>query len=412
MTLASTQLLRESIFDHLQACRDRTLKLLSTLPGDLFSQQVHPNFSPIGWHFGHIAYTEALWVLERLAKFPGIFTEYHQLFAADGLPKSERQNLPSIDLIQEYLATVRSKILFYLDTAPVEHQERFWRWLIQHESQHNETICYILHLHLPSLFRKGRSPDGSNAIHDLGKMVEIAAGELILGDDGSEAQDNERSRHVRQLETYWIDIYPVTRSQYREFILERGYGRSQFWSLPGWHWKEKHQIFQPLYWVDTPEWDNHPVYGVSWYEAQAYANFVGKRLPTEAEWEKAASWDHLKHQKRSYPWGEAQPQLNLSNFDLNVGQTTPVNTHPDGRSAYGCYDMLGNVWEWTDSWFAGYPDFTPYPYPGYSQVYFDSQHRVLRGGSWATRPWCLRNSFRNWYHPTLREIFAGFRCAL
>jgi formylglycine-generating enzyme required for sulfatase activity len=150
---------------------------------------------------------------------------------------------------------------------------------------------------------------------------------------------------------------------------------------------------------------------VSCYEAEAYARFVGKRLPTEAEWEKAASWHPQTQQRQTYPWGEAFPSAEQCNHDHLQGQTTAIDAYPSGQSAYGCYDMLGNVWEWTASWFDGYDGFEFYPYRGYSQVYFDGQHRVLRGGSWVTRPWGLRSAFRNWYAPGTRQILAGFRCA-
>ncbi|PSF37137.1 ergothioneine biosynthesis protein EgtB [Aphanothece hegewaldii CCALA 016] len=410
MTLASVQLLKELLFNDLQICRDRTLNLLAIIPSDLFSQQIHPDFSPMGWHFAHIAYTEAFWILEKFATLPALFPEYRRLFAADGLPKTERQKLPSIEFITEYLDLVRSKVLFYLEIAPLEKQERFWRWLIQHESQHNETICYILQLTNPT-GNLAKKEQKKNPSKNFGEMVEIPSGEFIIGNDGIEAQDNERPSYLIELDTYWIDIYPVTCGEYREFMETGGYQKSEFWSPGGWQWKEKQAISQPLYWIDTHHRDDHPVYGVSWYEAQAYANFVGKRLPTEMEWEKAASWNSQTQQKYIYPWGDIQLDQTRCNFDRLIGHTTPVNTYPQGQSFYGCYDMLGNVWEWTDSWFKGYSDFTPYPYQGYSQVYFDNQHRVLRGGSWVTYPWILRNSFRNWYYPTVREIFAGFRCA-
>lgn len=165
---------------------------------------------------------------------------------------------------------------------------------------------------------------------------------------------------------------------------------------------QNNPVAQPLYWKDAAEWDDCPVCGVSYYEAEAYANFVGKRLPTEAEWEKAARGDNADLSAITF--------LKCNHNSL-VGHTTPVNAYPNSQSPYGCYDMLGNVWEWTASWFTGYSGFTSYPYFGYSQAYFDDQHRVLRGGSWATPSWTLRASFRNWYHPWVRQILVGFRCA-
>ena len=240
-------------------------------------------------------------------------------------------------------------------------------------------------------------------------MIEIPAGYFEQGNNAIDALDNERPVHQVYLDTYSIDRYPVTCGQYRVFMEAGGYHNPRWWSEDGWKWLQSQTVEQPLYWSNDPQWDNHPVCGVSWYEAEAYANFVGKRLPTEAEWEKAASWNPISG-RRTYPWGDVMPSDRRCNHNNAVGQTTPVNAYPDGQSAYGCCDLLGNVWEWTASVFDGYEGFISYPYAGYSQVYFDGQHRVLKGGSWATRSWALRSSFRNWYHPDVRQILAGFRC--
>ncbi|GAB4530909.1 MAG: ergothioneine biosynthesis protein EgtB [Pleurocapsa sp.] len=412
MTSLSIQFLRKSLLQDLQQCRQKTLDLLNEIEPDCFSAQSHPDFSPIGWHFGHIAFTEAYWILEHLAKFSPQFPQYHRLFAADGLPKTERQNLPAIATIVNYLATVRSAVLDYLQTAPIQKEERLWRWLIQHESQHNETIILIwqLHRHQRNLIyqtidfsHSANSWETSPVIpqsFSSKDLVKIEAGEFISGSDKIFAQDNERPPHKIYLDTYWIDPYPVTCQQYQAFISAGGYQNSSYWSEAGWQWLQNHPVDRPLYWSDAPEWQNHPVCGVNYYEAEAYAKFVGKRLPTEAEWEKAATFDR-----------SLQAVLKQCNHDGLIGHTTPVNAYPDNPSIYGCYDLLGNVWEWTVSRFDGYAGFTPYPYSGYSQAYFDGQHKVLRGGSWATRPWSLRASFRNWYHPWVRQIIAGFRCA-
>jgi ergothioneine biosynthesis protein EgtB len=412
LKLTSIQSCREEILEALHQCRVQTLNLFAAIDSDTFYLQVHPDFSPVGWHLGHIGFTEAYWILERCAGYGSLFPQYKKLFAADGLPKAERANLPSLEVIQNYLDTVRSKVFHYLATAPLEREERLWRWLIQHESQHNETIIFILQLHhwQNNLISRPVKSQKSDSIPNFPDMVEIPPGEFMMGSNAIDAQDNERPAHQVYLDTYWIDRYPVTCRQYREFMTTGGYQNRQWWSEEGWQWLKANST-QPLYWSDSKDWDNHPVCGVSWYEAEAYANFAGKRLPTEAEWEKAASWHVAKGQKITYPWGEARPNKRFGNYDSLIGQTTPVNAYSDGQSPYGCYDMLGNVWEWTASWFAGYDRFTSYPYPGYSQTYFDQQHRVLKGGSWATRSWGLRASFRNWYHPWVRQILAGFRCA-
>ena len=241
--------------------------------------------------------------------------------------------------------------------------------------------------------------------------IEIPGGEFYMGSDAAEALDNERSRHLCYLEAYSIDRYPVTCGQYRDFMESGGYQSPDWWSADGWKWLESAKVDRPLYLSENPAFNSHPVCGVSWYEAEAFCNFAGKRLPSEAEWEKAASWDATNQTYRIYPWGEEPPNGSLCNHGNNIANTSPVDAFPKGASAAGCYDMLGNVWEWTASAFDAYPGFESYPYRGYSQVYFDGEHRVLKGGSWATFPQALRSSFRNWYYPGVRQIIAGFRCA-
>lgn len=406
MKLISNLSTKETISQALIQCRHQTLALFTNLDRDTFIQQSHPDFSPVGWHLGHIAFTEAYWVLEYVAGYSPLFTEYHKLFAADGLPKTERQNLPEFTVIKEYLDTVRSKVLHYLETAPLEKQKRLWWWLIQHECQHQETINIVLQIHKINSNSFSLNQQAIKIETPLiSDMVKIEAGEYIMGSNNIKAQDNEQPAHTIYLETYSIDRYPVTCGQYQEFILAHGYKKSQYWSKEGWQWLQKNPISQPLYWQDYSECNNHPVCGVNYYEAEAYANFVSKRLPTEAEWEKAAQFEPeiLKNWNKKY----------LATLETNNNQlfnTIAVNADIETKSIWGCYSMLGNVWEWTSSWFMGYEGFEYYLYPGYSQVYFDRQHRVLKGGSWATLPWALRSSFRNWYHPWVRQIFAGFRC--
>lgn len=402
MKSASILSSKHSIITALTQTRSHTLDLLTQIDESLFCLQVHPEFSPLGWHFGHIAFTEAYWILEQLASRSLNFPEaYQRLFAADGLPKQERQNLPTVATIEKYLKTIRSQTLDYLEIAPVAQQERLWRWLIQHETQHCETICFLWqlyqqsHLDLAS-FNPAQlisAEKKATTTINVTEMLKVEGGEFTIGSNAVDALDNERPAHQIYLETYWIDRHPVTCRQYAQFMTAGGYQQRQYWSEAGWQWLQQNPVNQPLYWSHHADWLDHPVYGVSYYEAEAYANFVQKRLPTEAEWEKAALGASLN-----------------SNHSRLIGHTTPVNTYSE-VSQYGCQDMLGNVWEWTASWFDDYPEFTAYPYPGYSQVYFDGQHRVLRGGSWATNSVSLRTSFRNWYHPEVRQIFAGFRCA-
>ena len=435
----------------MEACRRNTLALFQAVDYDTFCQQAHPDFSPIGWHLGHIAYTEALWLLEHSAGLPPQFPQYRRLFAADSLPKAERVYLPDFAEVQTYLQTVRTAAFAYLETAPLEEQERLWRWLVQHESQHGETIALVLELikrqeaggrrqKAGGAGGVGESGAGSRelGVGEAGEVGEaggaeearhssklfptphtpyptpqilIPAGYCDCGNDAIDALDNERPVHRVYVETFWLDRAPVTCQQYQVFMTAGGYQDSRWWTAEGWVWLQAAQVTQPLYWSDADDRADHPVCGVSWYEADAYARFVGKRLPTEAEWEKAASWNPIEQQRQTYPWGELEPNADHCNCDHAVSETTPVGAYPTGNSPYGCEAMLGDVWEWTATWFDRYAGFEAYPYRSYSEVYFDGQHRVLKGGSWATQPSSMRCAFRNWYYPHVREILAGFRCA-
>lgn len=154
-----------------------------------------------------------------------------------------------------------------------------------------------------------------------------------------------------------------------------------------------------------------PVIHVCYWEADAYARWAGKRLPTEVEWEAAASWDPAEGRARIHPWGDEPATASRANLDALLFETTEVGSYPAGRSPIGCWDMLGNVWEWTSTDFGGYPGYRTFPYPEYSEAFFGDEYKVLRGGSWATRFGAVRNTFRNWDYPIRRQIFAGLRCA-
>lgn len=391
--------------------RAHTLALVEGIDPETFCCQAHPDFSPIGWHLGHIAFTEGLWLLEHAGKRPPLFPPFRQLYAADGLPKDRRTQLPTWAETWDYLAAIRTEVLAFLDSAPLAEQEWLWRWIMQHESQHCETISWILHLHrLRTSTWLGPLPASpvAPAEPEVTPMVLVPAGASEQGNESLDALDNERMVHPVDLPAFWIDRFPVTQGQYQAFIDAGGYRNPQVWSPEGWRWLQEHPVSQPLYW--RPDAADHPVCGVSWYEADAYARFMGKCLPTEAEWEKAASWNPVTNKRQRYPWGQSDPSSYHCNHSHSIGQTTPVEAYPRGQSAYGCYDLLGNVWEWTATWFQPYPGFRSYPYPGYSRAYFDHRHRVLKGGSWATDSPVLRSAFRNWYHPGTRQHFAGFRC--
>jgi formylglycine-generating enzyme required for sulfatase activity len=212
------------------------------------------------------------------------------------------------------------------------------------------------------------------------EMVQVPKGQFTYGED--------RTRKTID-QAYWIDKYPVTNEKYRAFIVADGYGNRAYWSEEGWKWKTENNIAGPGYW-NEPTWNqaDHPVVGVSYYEAEAYAKWVGKRLPTEREWEKAARGED----GRKYPWGDEFDQKKCNSEESAINHTTPITQYPKGVSSCGCYDMAGNVWEWCADWYDEKKD-----------------SRVLRGGSWNDKPVNLRVSFRNWNHADFRYLNIGFR---
>jgi ergothioneine biosynthesis protein EgtB len=306
--------------------------------------------------------------------------------------------------------------------------------VLEHEYQHQETLAYLLQMLDPALkvknegvaFRGGKNPVSFSSLTEA--MVRVPGGAFELGSRGYPfAYDNEQPPHAVTLQDFRIDRYPVTNAEYEQFVEAGGYRTRSLWSDEGWAWVEENRIESPLYWSRAAadgRWDlqgmfevtplpqDHPVTGVSWHEASAYARFAGKRLPTEAEWEKAAAWDTDTETRRRFSWGDEPATPELANYANHNWGTTSVGAHPEGRSAYGCFDMTGNVWEWTASVFAPYPGFEAYPYREYSELWFDGDHRILKGGSWTTREPLLRASFRNFFRPRFRAAFAGFRCAV
>jgi iron(II)-dependent oxidoreductase len=203
-----------------------------------------------------------------------------------------------------------------------------------------------------------------------------------------------------------------------------GYDRNELWSSQGREWLNETRTDAPKYWTlidgawhhrvmdrERPVDTTRPVCHVCYYEAEAFATWAGKRLPTEIEWEAAASWDPVSKRALLFPWGDSAPSADRANIDQLAFDTAPVSTFNKFASPIGCVAMIGDVWEWTSSDLHGYPGFSPFPYPEYSQVFFGPEYKVLRGGSWATRSGAIRNTFRNWDYPIRRQIFSGFRCA-
>ena len=442
----------DEIADSMRRSREETFKLFDVVISEAdLRRPPAEGFRPILWHMGHIGAFEHYWILQRVKGDPTLAPRYDAIFDPIKTPREDASNLPPIREIKDYLARVRSDALRFLASVPATTDDAMLRdgyvfnLVLEHEYQHQETLAYLLQMLDPTLKRKvvggqssvvsdsdkaSNTPTPNSPSND---MARIEGGPFEMGSFGYPfAYDNEQPPHTVELSDFRIDRFPVTNSEFAEFIEAGGYRIRQLWSDEGWSWKEENRIEHPLYWSPVDErkgnspagrWrgremfeeaalePDHPVTGVSWHEAEAYARFVGKRLPTEAEWEKAASWDARANRKRRFSWGDELATRWRANFDNNNWGTTPVAAHPAGESAYGCLDMTGNVWEWTVSLFDAYPGFKVFPYAEYSALWFDKAHRVLKGGSWMTRLPLLRCSFRNFWRPHFRVAFAGFRCA-
>lgn len=308
------------------------------------------------------------------------------------------------------------------------HEGFVFRMVLQHEYQHNKAILQSLQLKKNGPYEPvGRlrppPPPQSDAFDDI-DMADFPGGWVEIGtNDRSGAYDNERPLHRIELSPFSIDMGPVTEGAYARFIAGGGYEAREYWSEIGWAWRAEHNITHPKYWRHTegswhvrimdrvlPLDERRPVCHVSYYEAEAYARFVGKRLPTEFEWEAAATWDPSAGTKRRYPWGDEAASDELANVDVLTFGPAAVGSYVRNVSPIGCYGMIGDVWEWTSSTFNAYPGYEMFPYPEYSEVFFGDDHRVLRGGSWATGVGAIRGTFRNWDYPIRRQIFSGIRC--
>jgi ergothioneine biosynthesis protein EgtB len=378
---------RRALAGELRACRAATLALFRPIAPGLFKRQLHPRYSPLGWHLGHIAFTEALWLLGGAVTTPPLA----RAFAVDGLAKSERTAIPDAPDVFDYLARVRQASLIRLADPAAAIDLALWRFVLQHEAQHAETAAF-----LHALAARDAAPGGS-VVPDTRPLdyVTVPGGRAAIGHDSAGALDNERGAHTVEVRAFRLARHPVTQAQFAAFIADGGYRRRPLWSDAGWSWRESEAVERPFHWrVNAPD---HPVAGVSAHEAEAFCRWAGARLPTEFEWEHAARGLVVT--------------ADSGNLGGVLSGTTPVGRFARGRSADGADDLFGNVWEWTASDFAPYPGFRAWPYEGYSQAWFDGRHRVLRGGSWATRIFVLRPSFRNWYVPETRQIFAGFRPA-
>jgi iron(II)-dependent oxidoreductase len=412
----------------LEEARERTLTLVASV-SDEDLERVHSTLmSPLVWDLGHIAAFEDLWIVHRHGERPLLRGDLADVYDAFETPRAGRGDLPFLrpEEAREYLAEVRERTVDVIDRRGVG-DGIVAELVLRHEHQHNETMLQTLQLaqlhgyELP--VRDIASTSSAPAFTGL-ELVEVPGGPCTIGaPQAGFAYDNERPRHRTDVRDYLIGRTPITNATYLTFVEGGGYERREWWSDEGWSWKEDYDITRPQSWTADlrSEWrlsaleplhPDRPVVHVSWFEADAFARAHGARLPTEAEWEKAATWDQERQTALSHPWGDDAPIPGChANLDQLGRGPAVAGSLPAGASPIGCLGMIGDVWEWTATEFDGYPGFEPFPYREYSQVFFAGGYRVLRGGSWATRPRVGTATFRNWDLPERRQIFSGLRIA-
>jgi ergothioneine biosynthesis protein EgtB len=449
--------------------RKKTMQLFKPLRIEDAVTQSDPFGSPANWHIAHVT-----WFFQKVLEKHGAKLEsdnngnnnrsvfnleylnsYYQQFGKI-LPKQERGKFPRPTVKQtlDYRSFIDKKVTNFLKekrsstaTTPssdnanaISNELQYDIMLgIQHEMQHQELMIYDFQ----HLFE--RFPDPSDNYQPLfiseppkaseittrssSKMVDIPGGIFELGyNGGGFCYDNELPEHKVYLQPFKIDVAPVTNGEYMEFIEEGGYEEYRYWLADGWELVKEEQWNAPLYWVQEEgrganvTWKkkdfrglneidpDEPVVNISYYEADAYARWAGKRLPTEAEWEKAAAWNEELQRKTAYPWGDQRPLPKQANLlESYLWGPSKVGSYPHGKSYYGCHHMIGDVWEWTSSEYVLYPGFKS-KFSEYTDKWTINQ-KVLRGGCFATPTAQIHNSYRNYFKPHERILFAGFRCA-
>ncbi|MER7334429.1 ergothioneine biosynthesis protein EgtB [Micromonospora sp. NPDC000119] len=422
--------MRSRIAAELERTRARTALLTEAVDEADLVRQHSPLMSPLVWDLAHVGNQEELWLVRDVGGREPVRRDIDDLYDAFKQPRRDRPSLPLLPPAEAraYLRTVRDKVLDLLDRVaftdrPLVTDGFAFGMIVQHEQQHDETMLATHQLRAgPAVLHAPPPPEPRAAV---GGEVLVPAGEFTMGTDTDPwALDNERPAHRVHLPAYVIDATPVTNGRYREFIADGGYDDPRWWSPAGWRHRREAGLSAPMHWRrDGDGWayrrfgrwapvrDDEPVVHVCYHEAQAYAAWAGKRLPTEAEWEKAARWDPATGRSRRYPWGDDDPTTAHANLGQRHLWPAPVGAYPAGASPLGVHQLIGDVWEWTATTFRGHPGFTAFPYREYSEVFFGDDYQVLRGGSFGTDRAACRGTFRNWDYPIRRQIFSGFRCA-
>ena len=429
-TAVSAEQWRARVAQVLTAARDRSQLLTDAVDDDDLVRQHSPLMSPLVWDLAHVGNQEELWLVRDVGGRDPVRRDIDQLYDAFKHARAVRPSLPLLGPAgaRSYVREVRDKVLDVLAHSPLQGRPLLenafaFGMVAQHEQQHDETMLATHQLRAGgAVLEASPPPAGTKPPVD---EVLVPGGPFTMGTSAEPwALDNERPAHLVEVAPFFIDTAAVTNGAYLAFMDAGGYDQPAWWSPAGWAHRQEAGLCAPRFWqlegdtwwrlrfgIREPVPAAEPVMHVSFHEAQAYATWVGRRLPTEAEWEKAARWDPATGRSRRYPWGEKDPGPHHANLGQRHLRPASAGAYPLGASPLGVYQLIGDVWEWTSSDFGGYPGFAAFPYPEYSLVFFGSDYKVLRGGSFGSDSVAVRGTFRNWDYPIRRQIFSGFRCA-
>ena len=383
------------------------------------------------WEMGHVGWFQELWILRHLDGAPSLLPGSDGVYDSFNVSYKRRWDhaYPSRTATRDYIGEVLRRCAGRLEARePTADEAYFYTLAALHEDMHAENLALIrqtLGYGLPPLSRLDPAWARPPVAADWRPGdVTVPGGTFMLGAAPGEpfVFDNEKWAHPVEVRPFRIASTPVTNAEFEAFVADDGYRRREVWGRRGWDWRRREGAEHPLFWVRGGDgrWDQsrfgvvvplepwHPVVHVNWYEAEAYCRWAGRRLPTEAEWEMAATVEPATGAKRRFPWGAAPPTPERASLDYRAGGTIDVRALPAGDSPAGCRQMIGNVWEWVADTFEPYPGFVCDPYREYSAPSF-GQKAVLRGGCWTTRSRLIHSTWRNFYKRHRRNVFAGFR---
>ncbi len=432
---------QKCLSDRLVEARRNTDQLFELVDPKAFYERPIPERHRLVFYLGHLEAFDWNLLREHFFGMESFHPGFDKLFAfgidpvGGGLPADQASDWPKQAEIRQYNRRVRCELDSILgrtgfpSESANETSERLETLLnvaIEHRLMHAETFAYLLH-QLPFESKHAQNQEGTpSGLPVRDRTVKIPSGEAVLGRarDGSTTfgWDNEFERHEIHVPSFEIDMCAVTNGAFLAFVQDGGYQEQGFWADADWEWVTSRGVTHPQFWVqrgdawhyrtmfaEMPLPASWPVY-VSHAEAAAYARWVGKALPTEAQWHRAA-YGPSHGPESEYPWGNKDPAEWSGNFDFRRWDPVPVNAYPEAQSAFGVAGLLGNGWEWTSTVFGPFLGFQPLPfYPGYSANFFDGKHYVLKGGSSRTAACLLRSSFRNWFQKHYQYVYATFRC--